>query len=137
MTAKHNKLISYTDGGARGNPGLAAIGVVLQDEHGKLVKEFGEAMGEATNNQAEYQAIIRALETAAELGASEVESYLDSELVVKQLNSEYKVKHANMKPLFEKVQALAGQFDKVSFAHVMREDNVRADELLNEVLDSL
>lgn len=137
MTDKPNKLISYTDGGARGNPGPAAIGGVLQNENGETVAEFGEAIGEATNNQAEYQAIIKALEKAQELGAQEVEAYLDSELVVRQLNGEYKVKHANMKPLFEEAQGLVGKFKKVTFAHVFREDNVRADELLNEVLDDL
>jgi len=129
-------IIVRTDGGARGNPGPAAIGVVLEDEHGKVLKEFGRYLGETTNNQAEYQALLAGLEVAQELGASEVRCYLDSELVVKQLQQEYKVKDKGLAPLFVKAWNLSQLFSKISYHHVPREQNQRADALVNQTLDS-
>ncbi|OGF20143.1 hypothetical protein A3I35_00005, partial [Candidatus Falkowbacteria bacterium RIFCSPLOWO2_02_FULL_45_15] len=108
-----NKLIIHTDGGARNNPGPAGIGAVLYDENKQVVKEISEYIGEATNNQAEYKAVIRAMEEARKLNASELEFYLDSELVVKQLNREYKVKNKELAPLFMKVYNLSQGFRKV------------------------
>lgn len=130
------KLIIYTDGGARGNPGPAAIGAVLMDEQSKVIAEISQCIGEATNNQAEYRAVIAALSKAKELGALELDFYLDSELVVKQLKREYKVKNAELAPLFLQVHNLAVSFKKVTFQHVRREQNVEADRLVNSALDN-
>lgn len=132
----NSKLIIYTDGGARGNPGPAAIGAVLIDQQAKVVAEISECIGEATNNQAEYRAVIAALTKAKSLGASELEFFLDSELVVKQLKLEYKVKNAELVPLFLQVHNLAVGFKKVTFKHVRREQNVEADKLVNLALDA-
>lgn len=129
-------LILKTDGGARGNPGPAAIGVVLEDAQGKEVKAFGRYIGETTNNQAEYRALQAGLEEAARLSATEVRCYLDSELVVKQLKLEYKVKDKELAPVFMKVWNLVQQFTKVTFTHVPREKNHRADALVNQALDA-
>jgi len=131
-----NKLIIHTDGGARNNPGPAGIGAVLYDENKQVVKEISEYIGEATNNQAEYKAVIRAMEEARKLNASELEFYLDSELVVKQLNREYKVKNKELAPLFMKVYNLSQGFRKVTFKHVIRERNKEADALVNKAIDT-
>lgn len=129
------KLIIYTDGGARGNPGPAGIGAVIYGEKKEVVAEISEYLGVATNNQAEYQALIAALKKAAALGAREVQCYLDSELVVKQLRREYKVKNKDLAPLFLMIHNLSVNFQKVSYTHVRREENRRADELANEAMD--
>ena len=129
------KFIIHSDGGARGNPGPAAIGVVLSSPEGETVETISEYIGETTNNQAEYRAVIAGLEKAKALGAAEVECVLDSELVVKQLNGEYKVKHPDLKPVFEQARRLALGFSKVQFRHVRREENKAADKLVNEALD--
>ena len=129
--------IIHSDGGARGNPGPAAIGVVIKSDDGKLIEEISKTIGETTNNQAEYQAIIAGLETAKKLGAEAVECFLDSELVVKQLRHEYKVKNKELAPLFVKVHNLSLQFKKISFTHVMREKNKAADKLVNIALDAV
>lgn len=126
---------TYTDGGSRGNPGPAAIGGVLQTPDGRLIEQFGQTIGEATNNQAEYGAIIEALTRAKHHGATRVTAHLDSELVVRQLTGAYKVKHVNMRPLFAKVQLLARAFEHVEFHHVPREENEAPDTLLNAALD--
>lgn len=131
----HEYLVSYTDGGARGNPGPAGIGVVLQNKDGQTVGEWSEFLGVATNNQAEYKALLLALKQAAALGAAELECRLDSELVVKQLKGEYKVKHPDLKPLCEQARGLISQFKNVSFNHVRREQNKRADQLANQAMD--
>ncbi len=128
-------MILRTDGGARGNPGPAAIGVVIADEQGGMVREFGRYIGETTNNQAEYQALLAGLEEAKKLGATEVHCYLDSELVVKQLRQEYKVKDKGLAPLFVKVWNLSQSFTKVTYTSVPREQNKRADMLVNQTLD--
>ena len=135
-----NKITIYTDGGARGNPGPAAIGVVIiGDEIGK--KEYGEYLGEVTNNVAEYKALIFALKKAKQLIGNEksssaiVEANLDSELLVKQLNGEYKVKESEMQNLFLEVWNLRLDFGKVTFKHIPREKNTQADKIVNQVLD--
>jgi ribonuclease HI len=131
-------LILHTDGGARGNPGPAAIGVVVEiekDGQTTLIAELGHTIGIATNNVAEYRAIIRGLEEAQRLGAHTVTCLLDSLLVVEQLNGNYRVKSADMKPLHARVQELRQHFALVSFQHISREQNQEADKLVNEALD--
>ena len=136
------KLIIYTDGGARGNPGPAAAGVVIKNEDGKILAEFGKYLGETTNNQAEYQALILALEKAKEMaclperqGGTEIQCLADSELMVKQLNREYKVRDKELAPLFLKIWNLSVKFKKISYNHIPREKNTEADKLVNETLD--
>ena len=129
------KVIIHSDGGARGNPGPAGIGAILHDVDGKVVAEISRHLGETTNNQAEYKALIAGLEKAEDLKAKEVECFLDSELVVKQLNREYKVKNAELAPLFLKVHNLSLSFKKIKFTHVRREQNKEADRLANEAMD--
>lgn len=125
----------YSDGGARGNPGPAAIGVVISQDN-KVVTTISRCIGETTNNQAEYQAIIAGLEKAIELKAEAVECFLDSELVVKQLRHEYKVKNKDLATLFVKAHNLSLQIKTVRFNHVRREENKAADKLVNEALDN-
>jgi ribonuclease HI len=130
------KLVVHVDGGARGNPGPAAIGVVLSDAEGGMVEQLGEPIGETTNNVAEYRALLRGLERAHALGAEEVEVVGDSELVAKQVNGLYKVKHAGLKPLHsEALQALAG-FERWRVRTVPRAQNAAADALVNAALDA-
>ena len=129
------KIIIHSDGGARGNPGPAGIGAILHDVDGKVVAEISRHLGETTNNQAEYKALIAGLEKAEELKVKEVDCFLDSELVVKQLNREYKVKNAELAPLFLKVHNLSLSFKKIKFTHVRREQNKEADRLANEAMD--
>ncbi|MFH1187397.1 MAG: ribonuclease HI family protein [bacterium] len=126
----------YTDGGARGNPGPAGIGAVIKDGEA-VVKKIKKYIGEATNNQAEYEALIFGLSELKKMGGKdlEVNCFLDSELVVKQLNLEYKVKNKELAPLFVKVWNLAQGFKKCKFFHVYREQNKEADKLVNEALD--
>ncbi len=130
-----NKIIIHSDGGARGNPGPAGIGAILNAEDGIVLAEISQYLGETTNNQAEYKALIAGLEKAVELKAEEVVCYLDSELVVKQLNREYKVKNAELAPLFLKVHNLSLSFKKITFTHVRREHNKEADRLANLAMD--
>ncbi|MFA6107050.1 MAG: ribonuclease HI family protein [Patescibacteria group bacterium] len=129
------KLIIYTDGGARGNPGPAGIGAIAYDEKRQVVFTVSEFLGVGTNNQAEYKAVIAALEKARDLNAEELDFYLDSELVVKQLKREYKVKNEGIAPLFLKVHNLTLCFKKVKFTHIPREKNKEADRLANEAMD--
>jgi ribonuclease HI len=131
---KTKTLKLHSDGGARGNPGPAGAGAVLYDASGTVVAEISRYLGQTTNNQAEYQALILGLEKAVELGAETVACYLDSELIVKQLNGQYKVKHEAMKPLFQQVQTLRLQVP-ASFHHVRREYNKHADALVNQAID--
>ena len=133
MTNK--KLIIYTDGGARGNPGPAGIGAVLYDEKRNIIAEVSEYIGETTNNQAEYRAVIAAIKKAKTLGGEELVFNLDSELVVKQLNREYKVKNKDLAPLFVQVYNKTFDFKKVKFKHVPREMNKEADKLANQAMD--
>lgn len=122
------------DGGARGNPGPAAIGVVLRDG-GEVVGEVGETIGEATNNVAEYRALLRGIELATEHGATELELIGDSELVVRQVEGRYKVKNAGMKKLHEEVKRALRDLDSWSIRHVRRAENADADRLVNQALD--
>jgi ribonuclease HI len=122
------------DGGARGNPGPAAIGVVLRDS-GEIVAEVGETIGEATNNVAEYRALLRGIELATERGASDLELIGDSELVVRQVEGRYKVKNAGMKELHEEVKRALRGLDSWSIRHVRRAENADADRLVNQALD--
>lgn len=130
------KLITYTDGGARGNPGPAATGVIIKDITGKTVSGYGEYLGHQTNNYAEYSALISALKKAKELGATEVECMLDSELVTKQMNRQYKVKEPTLQKLFIQAFNLASAFKKVSYRHILREKNKEADWWVNKTLDN-
>jgi ribonuclease HI len=129
------RLVVHVDGGARGNPGPAAIGVVLSDADGRVLEELAETIGPATNNVAEYRALLRGLERAAAHGASEVEVVNDSELVAKQLNGVYRVKHPAMRPLFLEATAALRAFDRWRVRSVPRADNARADALVNRALD--
>jgi ribonuclease HI len=130
------KLIIYTDGGARGNPGPAAIGVVIYDESGtNVIKQIGEHIGDSTNNHAEYTALIRGLNEALVLGAQQVNFYLDSELVVKQLLGKYKIREENLQKQAGEALRLARNFDIVEYFHVPREKNKLADKLVNQALD--
>jgi ribonuclease HI len=122
------------DGGARGNPGPAAIGVVLRDG-GEIVEEVGETIGEATNNVAEYRALLRGIELATEHGASDLELVGDSELVVRQVEGRYKVKNAGMKELHEEVKRALRGLESWSIRHVKRAENADADRLVNQALD--
>ncbi|MCX6800495.1 MAG: ribonuclease HI family protein [Candidatus Falkowbacteria bacterium] len=131
----NDKLIIFTDGGARGNPGPAGIGAVLKDADHKIVSEISVYIGETTNNQAEYKAVIYALEEAKKLEAKELHFSLDSELVVKQLNGEYKVRNPGLALLFLKIYNLRQSFNKVIFKHVRREYNKEADKLANDAMD--
>lgn len=131
--------VLYSDGGARGNPGPAGCGFVIKDEKGKNLHEGSKYIGETTNNQAEYQALILALEKLKQMDKEidSVECYLDSELIVKQLNKEYKVKNAELRPLFDKVAVLCFELGgRVKFSHVRREKNKEADRLANQAMDS-
>jgi ribonuclease HI len=123
------------DGGARGNPGPAASGVVLRDGGGEVLEEVGETIGEATNNVAEYRALLRGIELAAGRGATDLELVGDSELVVRQVEGRYKVKNAGMKQLHEEVKRALRDFDSWSIRHVRRESNADADRLVNRALD--
>ncbi len=133
---KIKKLSIFTDGGARGNPGPAGIGAIAYDEAGNTVFTVSEYIGEATNNQAEYQAVIAALEKAAGEGAEELEVFMDSELAVKQLNREYKVKNQELAQLFLKIHNLTISFKKVKYFHIRREKNTEADRLVNIAMDN-
>ena len=135
MSKYMSKLIIYTDGGARGNPGPAGIGAVLYSDDKKIVAEVSEYLGVATNNQAEYQALIAALKKALDLGAKELDCYLDSELVVKQLRHEYKVKNKDLAPLFLEIHNLSFKFKKINYTHIPRERNQAADKLANKAMD--
>ncbi len=130
-----NKITVHTDGGSRGNPGPAAIGVVLGE------KEYGEYIGHATNNQAEYQAVIFALKKLKQIlgkkkaKETEVDFRIDSELVVKQMTGKYKILEPELQPLFLEIWNSKLDFKKVNFEHVLREENRSADRMVNKVLD--
>ncbi len=125
----------YTDGGARGNPGPAGIGYVLELEDGTCFEE-GATMGIATNNQAEYEALERGLTVAKEQKVEKLVVYMDSELIIKQMQGKYRVKHPDLKPRHQAVSKLVEHFSKVTFQHVPRLKNKRADQLVNEALDN-
>lgn len=129
------KLRVNVDGGARGNPGPAAIGVVVRDEEGGILATVSETIGEATNNVAEYRALIAGIRQARALGADRLELLGDSELVVKQVRGEYKVKNAGIRPLHAEVIEALEEFEEWSIEHVRREQNSDADALVNDALD--
>ena len=131
----NKKLLVYSDGAARGNPGPAGAGAVLTRVDGTVVSKVGKFLGTATNNVAEYTALLLGLEVALRVGADEVEVVADSELLVRQLNGEYKVKNAGLKPLFAQAQALLTKFGKWTARHVPREQNKLADEMSNRAID--
>ena len=131
---KYKKLIIYTDGGARGNPGPAGIGAIILDEQGNELAIVSEYLGIATNNQAEYMAVIAALEKAVSLGFDEVEIHADSELIVRQINGRYKVKNANLKPLYQKAIDLKSRLKSFTITHIPRNLNKEADRLAGEAV---
>ena len=141
MKGHFQKLVIYTDGGARGNPGPAAIGVVIQDEKRGTIKKYSEFLGRRTNNEAEYEAVIFALKRAKQLFGKDstkkmnIELYTDSELVTKQLNGEYKIEDEKLCPLFLKIWNLKIDFGSISFQSVPRNKNKEADQLVNQALD--
>ena len=125
----------FTDGGARGNPGPAGIGGILYDSQDKKIVDFAVYLGETTNNQAEYKALIKGLELAQKNKVDNLDCYLDSELVVKQLKKEYKVKNEGLAILFVKAWNLSLKFKKITFNHVTRDKNTVADALANQAMD--
>lgn len=129
------KVVVNVDGGARGNPGPAAIAAVVQEPDGGVLEERGERIGRATNNVAEYKALLLGIEMARALGAKELDLVGDSELIVKQVKGEYKVKDATMRELHAEAKKALRGFDSWSIRHVRREHNAEADRLVNEALD--
>jgi len=130
------KVIIHADGASRGNPGPAAIGATIKDERGKLITSISQRIGRTTNNQAEYRAVITALEEAIRLGIKQVNINSDSELVVKQINGEYRVKKDTLKPLYQQVRQLLGSLEGFTITHIPRHQNPEADNLANQALDS-
>ncbi len=130
------RVIVNIDGGARGNPGPAAAGVVVRAaDDGTILHEAGIFLGQATNNVAEYSALLAALEAVAELGADEAEVLSDSELLVRQMTGEYRVKNHGLKPLFEKAQFLVARLEHFAIRHIRREENKDADRLVNKAIN--
>jgi len=127
-------LVINADGASRGNPGPAAIGATIKDESGRLVATVSESIGRTTNNQAEYRALIAALEKAIGLGARKVDIRLDSELVIRQLQGRYRVKNAALRPLFLRVRELLDRIEGFTLKHIPREQNAEADRLANAAL---
>ena len=136
------KIVIYTDGGSRGNPGPAAIGVILTNERGKMIKEYAEKIGRATNNEAEYEAVIFALQKAKllfgkrKIKTMNIELKTDSEFVTKQLNGQYKILDRKIEQLFLKTWNLRVGLGKVKFTHIPRNKNLEADRLVNQALGS-
>lgn len=136
MSQQNKLLVINTDGGARGNPGPAGIGLVIKSETGELLYSHGAYIGETTNNVAEYSALVKALEEAQNLGATAVRIQMDSELIVKQMTGVYKIKQPVLQELAAKVELLLKKFQSHSFVHVRREFNKEADTKVNEALDA-
>jgi len=130
------RVIVHVDGGARGNPGPAAAAAVVSDPDGEVLDEAAEVLGVVTNNVAEYRGLLLGLQRAQELGATEVDVVNDSELIAKQVNGEYKVKHAAMKPLHRAATEVLEGFDRWSVRSVPRAQNAHADSLVNQALDA-
>lgn len=135
MAAKDDRVVVHVDGGARGNPGPAAVAAVVATAEGEVVREASEFIGNTTNNVAEYRALLLGLSLAEELGAREVEVVNDSQLVARQVGGQYRVKHAGLRPLYLEAMAALARFDRWAVRDVRREQNQRADELVNEALD--
>lgn len=130
------KVVVHVDGGSRGNPGPAAAGAVVSSPEGEVLDEASETLGVCTNNVAEYRGLLLGLQRAKELGATEVEVVNDSELIAKQVNGQYKVKHADMKPLHAAALQVLGGFDAWTVRSVPRAQNSHADALVNQALDA-
>ena len=128
-------MVIFTDGASRGNPGPAAIGATIKDMQGRLITSISQPIGRATNNQAEYRAIIAALEQAIKLGANQVDIRSDSELVSRQINGQYRVKTASLRPLYLKVKQQPSQLKGFTINHIPRQQNREADRLANIALD--
>lgn len=128
--------ILETDGASRGNPGLAGAGIIIRDEHGHRLEATHEFLGTATNNQAEYKALIAGLKAVTALSPESVTVRMDSELVVKQMNGQYRVKSLDLLPLYVQAVELASALPRVNFVHVRREQNPEADRLANIAIDS-
>jgi ribonuclease HI len=129
------RVVIHVDGGARGNPGPAAIAAIVASPEGELLERRGEAIGRATNNVAEYKALLLGIELARSLGASEIELIGDSELVVRQVKGEYRVKEEGLRELHRQVREALEDFQRWSIRHVRRAENAQADALVNETLD--
>jgi formyltetrahydrofolate-dependent phosphoribosylglycinamide formyltransferase len=136
VSAVPDKIIAHIDGGSRGNPGPAAAGYTLTDTAGRRLQAKGLALGRATNNVAEYTGLVKALEAASQIGAEQLLVYSDSELLVRQINGEYKVKSGLLRPLFEQALSLLASFKSWQVRHVRRQNNVEADKLVNQALDA-
>ena len=130
------RAVLHTDGGARGNPGPAGIGVVLEDERGDAIARLARGIGIATNNVAEYRALIAGLQLALERGVTDVTVYVDSELVVSQIKGEWKIKKDALRTLAAEAASLLQRFESFTIEHVPRERNAHADELANEAMDA-
>ncbi len=131
---KTKRVIIFTDGAARNNPGPAAIGAIIRDTEGNSINSISRPIGNTTNNQAEYRAVIAALEYALRSGISQVSMYSDSELIVNQINGQYRVKEATLKPLYQRVKHLQLQLESFKITHVPREQNEEANRLANMAL---
>ena len=129
------EVILFTDGAARGNPGPAGLGIVITDPQGRTLKTHCRYIGKATNNEAEYRALILGLETALQLGARIVHVRLDSELIARQLQGQYKVKAGNLLALYHQAQTLLRRFEQTTITHVPRHLNRRADQMANQAID--
>ncbi|MBW2471208.1 MAG: ribonuclease HI family protein [Deltaproteobacteria bacterium] len=132
---KGKTLQLFTDGASRGNPGEAGAGIAILDEQGNELVGASQYLGQCTNNEAEYRALLFGLEKCAEFGRGSLKLHLDSELIVKQIHGEYKVKHPNLKPLHKKAMQKLSGFASFRITHVRRENNSRADELANRAID--
>ena len=130
-----DKLLLYTDGGARNNPGPAATGFVLKNEDGRVLKEGGTFLGVATNNEAEYRALIEGLRAAKEFNPDHLDCFLDSSLAVNQLNGVFKIKEARLRELVFEAKTLEQDFTSVRYQYIPREENKEADALVNQILD--
>ncbi len=128
------RMVIFTDGASRGNPGPSAIGAIIKDEQGRLITSISQGIGDATNNQAEYRAIIAALENAIRLGANQVDICSDSELVVRQINGQYRVKKAALKPLHQKIKQLQSQLEGFTITHIPGQENMEAHHLADIAL---
>ena len=131
---KIKRVVIHADGASLGNPGPAAIGATIKDEQGRLITTISQGIGRTTNNQAEYRAIIAALEKAIELGAKQVDIKLDSQLVVRQINGQYRVKNAALKPLYQQVKHLQSLLGGFTITHIPRQQNTEADNLAHMAL---
>ncbi|MDY0088319.1 MAG: ribonuclease HI family protein [Coriobacteriia bacterium] len=136
MVSSAGYCVLHTDGGSRGNPGPAGSGFVLRDAAGTIVCTSGHYLGEATNNQAEYDGLVRGLEAALAHGCRRLRVRMDSELIVKQMSGRYRVKNAGLKVFFLRASELVRRFEDVRFTHVFREENAEADALANQAMDA-